>query len=385
MKDISVVILSSVPWHFTWQRHHDIAHGLAKRGYRVIYVDPLPKRWPSAREISRLIGRLYGNARLSGKNQQRVVEGVEIVLPKTFPDVRSNLGSWINQRVLLPSLLEKIKQKVRGRVVVINYLPTPSSLWLHKALKPDFSIYDCVVDWDTHPTARNTQLVEKELVASSDVILSDSRFLYQKMQRLARGEKPVYRMLPGVHYKDFEEVRKHPPSTPKKESEILCTYFGEISGRLDLELLAKIAERYKLKLIGPIEAEALERLKQAGAEIHPPIPYEQLPESLKSTDVLVLPYNANNPNNKAVIPAKTFQCLATGKPTIAYGLEDLKEFSDVFYLAENHEEFLEKIPEALQDWPLRREKALAIAREQDWEKRIDFLEELWKEALEVTT
>jgi hypothetical protein len=66
----TVVISSPVHWHFTWQSAQKVAAGLAGLGYRVIFIEPLPKRWPRLTEAKRVWGRLTGKIHLAGKMRQ---------------------------------------------------------------------------------------------------------------------------------------------------------------------------------------------------------------------------------------------------------------------------------------------------------------------------
>ena len=75
---IDLLVLSSVPWHFTWQRHHEVSTRLAERGYRVTYFEPIPKRWPSVGDWLLVI---YTVAFPSLLSQIFFVRGVELIGP----------------------------------------------------------------------------------------------------------------------------------------------------------------------------------------------------------------------------------------------------------------------------------------------------------------
>ena len=374
----TVVIISSIPWNFTWQRHNDIAVGLAERGYRVIYVEPFPKRWPRLSEWRRALSRLAGSKSLLRGLEHHVPQGIQIISPKTLPEPKGSLWTWtqeFNKLIIIPKLIKNLRSAIADPVIVINYLPTPISLSLHSELRPAFSIYDAVVDWDTHWSSRGSRLVERDLVRLADVVLVDSPYLYNKMVAMGGGSK-VKRFLPAVHFDDFKEARR---IKPFQGTEIVCGYFGSVTTDLHLQLLLCAADRCKLRLIGPIERGMLHSLsRHPNIEIHHPRPYPALVDMLKEIDVFLLPYKPEIPSMKAVMPAKTFQCLATGKPTIVFGLEALREYSDVFYIAETEEQFCDIISSLPSDWPQRRQKALNLAQQQDWRTRIDYLESMWK-------
>ncbi|AEB12560.1 hypothetical protein Marky_1828 [Marinithermus hydrothermalis DSM 14884] len=376
----TVVIISSVPWHFTWQRHHDIAKGLSERGYEIIFVDPMPKRLPRLSEWKRVLGRVLGKSNLGGVFTQEVPDGIRVISPKVLPELKGKIWYWLrwfNSMLFIPKLARLIRSYAKEPVIVINYLPIRSSLALQRMLRPTFSIYDCVLDWDKILSARNSLVIEHELIGTVDLALADSPYLYEKIKAMAPSEKKVERLLPGVHFDDFSDIRNF-SCNRKEEGRIRACYFGAIGPHLDINLLNLVADHYELYLIGPIENRLPSSLKSnPNVKIIPPVAYKDLIDVLKAVDVLLLPYNPNFPGAHATIPAKTFQCLATGKPTVVFGLEALREFDDVFYIANNHEEFIQMIKLSIRDWGNRRSKALQLAKRQDWKELIAFLESQW--------
>ncbi len=61
-----------------------------------------------------------------------------------------------------------------------------------------------------------------------------------------------------------------------------------------------------------------------GVQYRGAVPHEGLPASLAGVDAYVLPYEINN-LTKGISPAKTYECLATGKPVVASPLPALRE------------------------------------------------------------
>jgi glycosyltransferase involved in cell wall biosynthesis len=104
-----------------------------------------------------------------------------------------------------------------------------------------------------------------------------------------------------------------------------------------------------------------------------------LPRHLADADALIIPYRITT-FSKGTFPAKIFECLATGKPTIATPLPDLVPFGDLLYLAEDARGFastLERLPETETEEKVR--ARVELARENSWEARFRAIEEaLWK-------
>lgn len=360
----TVLIISSVHWHATWQRHHDIAWGLAEQNYDVIFLEPLPKRWPKMRDWRRVLGRIAESPEMAGYCPQPKHPEVELRSPRALPDHGlAGVGRLVNNKYFLPHLVNALRTSGLSRpLVVINYLPTPSARTLALSLKPDLYIYDCVMDWANLPYGPSLEQSELEMLDEVDVVFADSPYLIDKMKHSHERVVPIF---PAVHVERFAEARSEPPQsrTPK------CVYFGGIGMHLDMDLLRRVSHRFPLQLIGP----ARTRINGFSAETEflGPVPHSQLSGLLRDADVLLLPYRRDLRFVQGVIPAKTFECLATGKPTVAIGLDSLSEYSDLFYRAETEAQFLDMIARAPSEDPSLSEQRIACAHANSWDKRLE--------------
>lgn len=363
----TLIIISSVHWHFSWQRHHDIAAGFAHLGYKILFIEPLPKRWPHISEFMRVIERLRNTKEGGGTCKQEIPDGVEIYSPKLLPDT-GNLAFLLNKILFLPRIIQKIKKRISIRpVYLINYIPIPSSLHLQLSLNPDVSAYDCVWDWENDPIAPHMHLIEEELIRKTDLVFADSPFLFNKMQQ--QVEKPI-QILPAVQYNLFEKVRKNYKENTSNAIPKIA-YFGNLKVNIDINLLKKLSQRYQLKLISPSQISRTGFSKKT--EFIGGVSHLQLPQYLIEIDLLVLPY-LRAAHTPAIIPAKTFECLATGLPVVAIGLPSLDKFSNYFYICKGESEFFSTIDLALKESPDKREERLKFAKEQDWSIRVKQIE-----------
>ncbi|HEV3477571.1 MAG TPA: glycosyltransferase, partial [Rubrobacteraceae bacterium] len=109
------------------------------------------------------------------------------------------------------------------------------------------------------------------------------------------------------------------------------------------------------------------------------VPHAELPAALAGVDAFVLPYKVNG-LTRGIAPAKTYECLATGKPVVAAPLPALKELAEHVYLAESPRDYV-RILRSLQ-WLETEEKVRArieLARRNSWEARFAEIEEvLWR-------
>jgi glycosyltransferase involved in cell wall biosynthesis len=104
-----------------------------------------------------------------------------------------------------------------------------------------------------------------------------------------------------------------------------------------------------------------------------------LPAALAGLDAFVLPYKVNS-LTRSISPAKTYECLATGKPVVAAHLPAMRDLAGYVYLAQRSEDYV-KVLRNLK--PLEREEKrrarIELARKNSWSTRFRALEEaLWR-------
>lgn len=365
----TLVVISSVHWHATWQRHHDVAARLARAGWKVLFVEPLPKRWPRLDELGRVWGRIRGARASSGYCRQSEVEGVELLSPVLLPDV-GPLSRRINSWFFVGRLARELRAagEASRPLVVWNFLPLNASINLQERLEADLCLYDCVTDWAEDPYAGQSVLFERRLLERAAVVLADSVLLTEKMSQLHGN---VEQVLPAADYESFAPTRDH--RGVRRNEQPVCSYFGSVGPDVDLDVLRRVSEVGRLRLIGPVRVDLGDLADHA--ELIGPVPREELPALLADADVLLLPYRQTG-HTAGVIPAKTFECLATGKPMVACGLPSLREYGDVIYLCDSGDQVVEAISRAGSEVPERRERRLAVARANTWAVRIEQIESI---------
>lgn len=347
-----------------------MASELAERGYQIIFIEPLPKRWPRLNEFSRVWGRLTGDNIAAGLCEQPLIPGVNLLSPRLLPDT-GNITRKLNRLLFIPAIAENVKENAERPLIVINYLPTAASISLMENLQPDVKIYHCINDWSNDPFTPAHEYEEK-LAASVDMVWADSPI------NISRTSKMSPNVIPLPHGVDIELFTKARSTTKPAHTRPVCAYFGTIREGLDIDLLRKVSYRYPLRLIGPV------RIKLEGfskdTEIVGPVPQEQVPLLLRDVDVLLLPY-AQSVFNESVMPAKLFECLATGKPAIVSGLGTVYDYAELFYIRENHDDFIDAIELCLQEPEWLANKRLACAEDHSYAQRSVKIEGYLKQIL----
>lgn len=359
----SVLILSSIDWDFLWQKQQTLSVLFAKNGWNVVYVDGTGIASPSYRELGRIIFKKYIGINAFKNPLPEEIKRIKIPI---FPPT-NKLFLKINELFFLPRLLKRIKGTGIKNPVVIAYLPTHTTLRIIEEIEPSLLIYDCVSNFVAFPGApEDIKETEEKLIEKSQFITTDSSYLFEKMKKYG---KHVFRIPPGVDFELFSRADNGPVKTINK----IC-YFGGIHERsTDISVfltLSKLLQEKKFLIIGKIQTPINFGKDLDNIQILSPLPQTELVEKLRDCDCFILPYRKNQ-FVAGVIPSKTYETLATGKPAIASGLEEnLKELKEVMYFAKDVKDFeriIKELPHI--ETPEKYEARKRIAKENSWEKR----------------
>ena len=111
-----------------------------------------------------------------------------------------------------------------------------------------------------------------------------------------------------------------------------------------------------------------------------PRPYADLPRYLKHMDVLLMPYVLDEQIRHSS-PLKLRECLATGKPTVAVDVPDLRRYAGLIHLAGSEDAYLAACRTACQmGGPAAATMRAAVAND-TWQARADQVERALHEAL----
>lgn len=326
-----VVILSTIDWDTAWQRHQIFAAAFAARGDEVFFVENTGFRDPGIRDLPRVLRRLRNlltPSAVSGSN--RVPERVKVFSPKVLPPTW-RLFRKINSGFLIPRLLDYLREAgLREGPDCIVYAPTQTMVELVRRLRPASVLYDCASNFRAHASAPSDfAATERALLSLCEEVVCDSDFLYEQK----RAEHPrVTKIHQGVPEAFFSLARE------KGRFDDAC-YYGTWSADLDErvpEALAAAGFSVTVRGFTKSNAPAL----SSAVRRHPPVEPEMLAKSLEGHEAFILPYRIT-PFLMGVIPAKIYECLATGRPVIASPLPSLKAMSEHIMIAETPEQWVD--------------------------------------------
>ena len=370
----SVIILAGVRWDFLWQRHQTLATHFARSGYPTIFVETTGLSFPrpGKARLRNMLSRIQGS--LQSYEKPRGQENPTVYAPLTVPPTPKPFV-WLNERFLLPRVLRDLRKLVGSRPLVVAYPPTRTTLDLISGLDPGLVLYDCSDDYEQFPgVPQDIAMTERELLLRADLVSCTSRHLLEKARRV---RPDAFLSGPAVDYDRFATLQAQPPA---REVDTVCFFGDATRERIDFGVLRAIAGAgFRLRLVGGLVGGGRELLKMPGVDYRGEVSHAELPGALAGVDAFVLPYRINA-LTRAISPAKTYECLAAGRPVVAAPLPSLEELREHVYLARRPEDYVRTL-RGLWDGETRAKVRGGIqrARENSWDARFAGLEEaMWR-------
>ena len=369
-----VVILSGVRWDFLWQRHQTLATLFASAGYPTVFVETtgLANPRPTGDTLRRVFARVRRSGGAGEKPSAR--RDLTVYAPLTAPPTWRAFR-WSNAKLLVPRILKNLAKLAGSHPVVVAYPPTRTTLDLISGLDPGLVLYDCADDYEHFPGApEDIEETERELFLRADLVSCTSARLLEKARRL---RPDAFLSGPAV---DFERFASLQDSPPHRRVRTVC-FFGQVSReRLDFGALrAIVGAGFELRIVGGLGNVERGFLKTPGVDYAGEVSHAGLPAVLAGVDAFVLPYEVND-LTRAISPAKTYECLATGKPVVVGNLPAMRDLGEYVYLAERPEDYVAVLRNLKKlDTGEKRRARIALARKNSWDIRFTELEEaLWR-------
>lgn len=368
-----VIILAGVRWDFLWQRHQILATLFARAGYPTIFVETTGLANPriDAETLRKVLCRLRRSGR--GGERHRVHENLlvysPLVAPPTFEAFR-----LLNERLLVPRVVRDLRKLAGREPIVVAYPPTRTTLDIVSGMKPRILYYDCSDDYGSFPgVPKNIEETERALIQNSDLVSCTSTRLLKKV----RATRPdAFLSGPGVDYERFSVLQNGPNRKVQTGA-----FFGDLSReRIDFEVLEAIAGAgFTVRLVGSVSRVDRKFLKAPGLDFRGEVSHSELPKALRGVDAFVLPYRINA-LTRSISPAKTYECLATGKPVVAAPLPSMRELGESVYLARRPEEYVEALRSLeRRETEEKRRARIELAQANSWEERFEEVErEIWR-------
>jgi UDP-galactopyranose mutase len=283
-------------------------------------------------------------------------------LPKGLSEREVNLV----QKSLLDELMA-----ARGVRNYILWYYTPMALAFTNHLKPLAVVYDCM---DELSAFRGAPLALRErealLFDLADVVFTGGQSLYEAKREQHTNIHPFPSSIDAAHFAQARDSQIDPADQVAIPHPRLG-FFGVIDERMDLELVAQIAEArrdWQLIMIGPVV-----KIDPADLPRRPNIhylggkSYKELPSYIAGWDVALMPF-ALNESTRFISPTKTPEYLAAGKPVVSTSIRDV--------VRPYGEMNLVSIADTVDEFVAAAEASLKRKSDATWLKRVDsFLSE----------
>ena len=232
-----------------------------------------------------------------------------------------------------------------------------------------FDLIDDFAAFDWAP--RSGRAMEKRLLKQADVVITGT---YELLEQV-RSQRPDAEFIPcGVDYELFHK-KAEIPSDMEAIHHPCIGYFGSISERIDMVLIARLAREFpaaSVVMAGPIhlaagEISRGENIFYPGLKAH-----AELPGYAQQFDVGLIPFRIT-PATLKLNPVKTLEYLAAGVPVVSTAIPDvIRFFGEVVRVADDHDGFVAQVRAALgSDNQARREAGFKLARDASWQTMAD--------------
>jgi glycosyltransferase involved in cell wall biosynthesis len=385
MKGETIVFAAPRTWDSLWRESQQIMSRIAQQN-RVFYFEP--GRDVSGVTLAELRRTLPSFFSLPVRKEH---DNLFIIpTPTTLPVVRQRLPEAVLRKTAprVYQINNRILTRHIRRVMQAFDIDHPL-LWLSSPFNAELAgkfgeklvcyfNYDDVHDFTQNRRIRDILLqFDDQLSRRADVIFATSRGQCERRKAL----NPNSHFIPhGVNFELFHSALTLTGSPPADIATIprpIIGFAGWLGHHIDVRLLVRIAEEFpdcSLVLIGPDELTDSENRKRLLAlpNVHflgRKEPHE-LPEYLRLFDVALMPWVLTG-HIRAAYPMKLHEYLAAGRSAVATNLPELHPFRHVIYVAEDHDEFIRRVGDALhEDDPEMIQTRVGIAQQNTWDHRI---------------
>jgi glycosyltransferase involved in cell wall biosynthesis len=297
-----VVCLSHLRWDGVYQRPQHLMSRFARASSVLFVEEPMPTDGAPRVEVSRR------------------EDGLSIAVPRIPADAGPEETVAL-QRDMLDAVLD---DRPPAPYVLWHY--TPMTIAFSDHLRPLVRVFDCMDELSAFNGAPAEMLRrEAELFAAADLVFTGGHRLWESK----RDRHPQVHAFPSsVDVPHFARARTA-TAEPADQAAIpgpRLGYFGVIDERMDLELVAGIADahpEWQLVMVGPVvKIDEADLPRRANIHYLGSKPYGELPGYVAGWDVALMPF-ALNASTEFISPTKTPEYLAAGRPVVSVPIADV--------------------------------------------------------------
>ena len=327
-----IVCFSQLRWDFVYQRPQHVMSRFARDRRVLFFEEPITGPTLGAPSTPR-------------------VPNLSVIVPHFPPDLPASDMEATHRRLFVEAL---DRCDVREHVL---WFFTPLPVRVPPLALASSIVYDCMDELAAFKDApRELAQREAELLAVADVVFTGGPSLYAAKQRLHGNVLQLPSSVDAAHFLRARS-RRDEPADQAKLPHPRAGYCGVIDERLDLELIATVADRrpsWQIVLLGPvvkIDPSVLPR--RANIHYLGGRHYDCLPDYMAGWDVALMPF-ALNEATRYISPTKTLEYLAAGLGVVSSPIADVvSEFGQrgVAHIAHGPSAFIAAIEQCLATRP----------------------------------
>ncbi|WP_346327434.1 UDP-galactopyranose mutase [Iodidimonas sp. SYSU 1G8] len=252
--------------------------------------------------------------------------GVTVVTPR-LPEGAAQVD------VLLRELLDGLLGDPARRPPVLWYY-TPMMLDFSRHVPASLVVYDCMDELSNFRfAASDLGQRESDLLRRADVVFTGGYSLYEAKRDRHVNIHPFPSSVDKAHFAQARDLSGEAAEDQRGIPGPRLGYFGVIDERLDLALLAALADArpdWSIIMVGPVvKIDPAELPQRPNIHYLGGKSYEALPEYLAGWDVALMPF-AMNEATRFISPTKTPEYLAGGKPVVSTPVFDVvRRYTDL--------------------------------------------------------
>jgi UDP-galactopyranose mutase len=350
-----LLCFSHLRWNFVFQRPNHLLCRAARERRCFFVEEPM---FDAEREASMIV--------------RQECESLFVCVPH-LPAAATGGAAASVQRALIERLVRDY-----GVVPEVLWFYTPMALAFARHLVAPAIVYDCMDELSGFAGAPpELRGLERELLSAADLVFTGGHSLFRAKQLVHPRVHAFPSSVDAAHFAAARAAIAEPADQAHVPAPRLG-YFGVIDERLDLKLIADVADArpdWQLVMIGPVVKIQASTLPQR-PNIHwlGRKEYTALPSYIAGWDVALMPF-ALNEATEFISPTKTLEYLAAGRAVVSTAIADVVHpygAAGVVRIAD-HGSFIAAVEAALAEEP-----ASAIASGDRWLARTSW-DKTWDE------
>lgn len=343
-----------------------VAKVLIENDNRLFWIGSLGLRQPKLNlsDIKRAFQKLLSIAKPKNVIENESEKKPILIHPFVIPLHDFKLIKRINSFFISSAVKKVLTEHQAVNPILITASPVTDEI-IGK-LGESCSFYYCVDDYSSMEGAFKCILPsEKKILEKVDGVFAVSKVLME-----SRRHRTETHFAPqGVNVNHFKKV-EHLDERVSSIKKPVVGFFGLITEWIDLELILSCVKKYPdftFLLIGKSTRDLSAFYDCKNFLYLGPIDYNLLPKYASVFDVGLIPFEVN-PVTVASNPLKMLEYFSLGISVVTTNLPETRKFSDLAYIADSNEEFVEMVGRAVQEITFEKSQAMIDkAKEYSWE------------------